>query len=137
MKHNLHIPIKFGLIGKISKKDLISSDIYPDSQILNLKEGMQTFEIPNITEDCIPSILRDFSAPVKLIHNQSIGDLSFLMAYDSDPVNKWMASQTLLSNIILERVNDIKAGNSFKPISGEIIGCFKEALKIPDKEMKV
>lgn len=69
-----------------------------------MTEEQQTFRIPNVKEDCIPSILRDFSAPVKLVFpSQTMEELSFLMAFDKDPVNKWQAAQALVSAIILER----------------------------------
>lgn len=104
IKLPLHIPIRIGLIGKQSKKDLVDYNT-----ILHLKEEKQTFEIPDVTEDCIPSILRDFSAPVKLKNKfESDEDLSFLMAYDSDDFNKWEAGEKLKVKIILERVNVFK-----------------------------
>jgi aminopeptidase N len=38
----------------------------------------------------VASLLRDFSAPVKLsVEGQTPEDLAFLFAHDSDPFNRW------------------------------------------------
>ncbi len=49
----------------------------------------------------MPSILRDFSAPVVLEFEYSDADLAFLMAYDSDPFNRWEAGQRLAMRRLL------------------------------------
>lgn len=99
----LVIPIKFGLIGKQSKKDLLE----PPTMVLEMTEEDHTFTLPNITEDCVPSLLRDFSAPVKIIQKEIETDLAFLMAYDSDPINQWGASQKLAAAVIMQRAEII------------------------------
>ena len=57
-----------------------------------------------------PSILRNFSAPVKLTTDLPKEDLIFLMANDSDLFNKWEAGQTLLRETLLKLVEDAKHG---------------------------
>jgi aminopeptidase N len=50
----------------------------------------------------VPSFLRGFSAPVKLdVRGQTDGDLTFLMAHDSDAFNRWEAGQRLFKGLIL------------------------------------
>ena len=49
----------------------------------------------------MPSILRGFSAPVKLKTDLSDADLLFLMAHDSDGFNRWDSGQTYLQRLIL------------------------------------
>lgn len=95
----LMIPIKLGLIGINSKTDLLD----PPTQVLILKDKVQTFRFLNIKENCWPSVLRDFSAPVKLKQETDFRLMAFYIAYDTDPVNKWRAVQQLASSIILSR----------------------------------
>ncbi|KAL8451448.1 hypothetical protein Emag_002670 [Eimeria magna] len=105
------IPIKIGLLGRTNKADLLN----PHTMVLHMTKPTQTFKIQNVKQDCVPSILRDFSAPVRLIYpEQTIEDLAFLMAYDTDPVNRWQASQTLAKRIILSRAKI--AGSSDHPV---------------------
>ncbi|KAL8437405.1 hypothetical protein ACSSS7_001000 [Eimeria intestinalis] len=93
------IPMKVGLIGKDSKADLLN----PPTKVILLKQESETVDFFDINEDCIPSLFRDFSAPVKLLHERSPEELAFLMAHDTDPVNKWLSAQKLASSIILKR----------------------------------
>eukprot|EP01038_Epipyxis_sp_PR26KG_P014745 gene14745-19820_t len=95
-KKPLLIPIVIGLLDSITKKD-----IFPSKTLL-LTESEQEFIFPNCNNKPILSILRDFSAPVKLIRPQQTDDeLLFLMSYDSDSFNQWDAANRYYTNIIL------------------------------------
>lgn len=61
--------------------------------MLELKEEEQTFTFEWIPSEPIPSLLRDFSAPVKLRMEYTDDDLAFLMKYDTDSFNRWEAGQ--------------------------------------------
>jgi aminopeptidase N len=86
-KKPMHIPVAVGLIGP-NGDDMIGTEI------LNLTEKEQTFTFKNIGAKPVPSILRNFSAPVKLTTDLSDDDLKFLMVHDSDGFNRWEAGQT-------------------------------------------
>jgi aminopeptidase N len=95
-KKPLHIPIAVGLLDSQGKEILVT-------QILEMTEREQSFSFEGITARPVPSILRNFSAPVKLVTDLSDDDLRLLQIYDTDGFNKWEAGQTLaLRNI--ERV---------------------------------
>ena len=49
----------------------------------------------------MPSLLRGFSAPVKLAYDYSDEELMFLLASDSDDFNRWEAGQQLAPRVIL------------------------------------
>lgn len=103
-KESLHIPVAIGLIGA-DGQDLI------ETEILHLTEAKQSFTIEGVSERPIPSVLRNFSAPVKLYTEISNSDLTFLMLNDSDGFNAWEAGQQLylrmLNHMINEGSNDI------------------------------
>jgi aminopeptidase N len=52
----------------------------------------------------IPSLLRNFSAPVRVNFSYSRDQLAFLFAHDSDAFNRWEAGQRLATDLILEIV---------------------------------
>jgi len=56
-----------------------------------------------------PSILRGFSAPVKLDYSYTDDELGFLIAHDSDPFARWEANQRLAINVIKRLVQDVQA----------------------------
>ncbi len=77
----------------------------------------------DVPEPPVPSILRDFSAPVILRHDYTDADLTHLMAYDSDPFNRWEAGQVLATRILLAGIDEIRAGRKMTVPAG-----FVEAL---------
>ncbi|WP_281972787.1 aminopeptidase N [Ruegeria faecimaris] len=50
------------------------------------------------------SILRDFSAPVILEHDQSSAERAFLLAHDSDPFNRWQAGRSLAEDTLIKMI---------------------------------
>ena len=71
------------------------------SRLLLLEKEAQSFTFINIPAWPVPSLLRDFSAPVKLHYSYSVSDLTVLMAHDSDPFVRWEAAQLLAQGEIL------------------------------------
>lgn len=95
-KKPLLIPIAVGLL------DAQGQEILP-TQVLEMTAREQTFSFDHIASRPVPSVLRGFSAPVKLNTDLSDDDLRLLQVHDTDGFNKWEAGQTLaLRNI--ERV---------------------------------
>jgi aminopeptidase N len=86
-KKPMHIPVSVGLVGP-NGDDMIGTEV------LHLKEPVQSFTFKNIGARPVPSILRNFSAPVKLTTDLSDDDLRFLMVHDTDGFNRWEAGQT-------------------------------------------
>mmetsp|Transcript_56272 Transcript_56272/g.138065 ORF Transcript_56272/g.138065 Transcript_56272/m.138065 type:complete len:875 (+) Transcript_56272:3098-5722(+) len=97
-KEPFHIPVRVGLLGK-DGSDLV------EERVLELKETKQTFVFEGVSEQPVPSILRGFSAPVKVVLAQTDEDLAFLMANDKDSFNRWEAGQKLLGKYVLQNAN--------------------------------
>ena len=78
-----------------------SSDDLGDDTVLELKEAKQSFTFTSVSEKPILSALRSFSAPVNLkVKDETEDDLIFLLAHDTDPFNRWEASQRLQKDLI-------------------------------------
>jgi aminopeptidase N len=78
--------------------------------VLNLTQAQQQFVFEDVTEKPVPSLLRGFSAPVKLSFDYSRDELMFLMSFDADGFNRWEASQRLAVQVIQEVVGQIQQG---------------------------
>lgn len=76
---------------------------------LKLRESEHVFQFVNVEEKPIPSLLRNFSAPVKLKVKYSDADLAFLMQSDTDGFNRWDAAQELANRIVLRRIQSSAA----------------------------
>ncbi|MBO0614910.1 MAG: aminopeptidase [Pseudomonadota bacterium] len=88
------IPIEVGLLNSHGQ-DMLGT------QVLRLTEAEQTFSFSDVPEQPVPSLLRGFSAPVKLSYPYTAADLVFLMKHDSDAFNRWDAGQRLAMQTIL------------------------------------
>jgi len=114
-KKALMIPVKTGLIdGNGNELDLSrhghghGEENY--SAVLILDRDSKTFVFEDMDEEPVPSLLRGFSAPVKLEYDYSDADLALLMAHDNDTFVRWEAAQLLASNAILAQRERISRG---------------------------
>ncbi|WP_057465907.1 aminopeptidase N [Pseudovibrio sp. POLY-S9] len=106
-KKPFFIPIRFGLVGP-NGDDLAYSNAegaQVDGDLLCLSENKQTVVFHGIGSRPVPSLLREFSAPVKLETGLSREDQIFLMRHDIDPFNRWQAAQTLMTDLLIELTN--------------------------------
>ncbi|WP_211444044.1 aminopeptidase N [Collimonas humicola] len=103
-----HIPVAVGLLDS-SGKDMalcLSTDGKgkagnETTRVLELTKAQQTFRFVDVAEAPVPSILRNFSAPVVLDVEYSDAELAFLLAHDSDAFNRWEAGQRLATRSLL------------------------------------
>lgn len=77
--------------------------------VLELSQVEQRFIFEGIDEPPIPSLLRGFSAPVRLDFPYTDEELAFLMARDDDDFNRWEAAQRLMTRVLLRLVEDVQA----------------------------
>ncbi|CDI73815.1 hypothetical protein EPH_0028840 [Eimeria praecox] len=123
-KQPLAFPVAVGLIGRRSKTDVLN----PPTQVVLMTQRTQTFRFSGVREDCAPSVLRGFSAPVELLYEQSLVDLAFLMNYDTDPVNRWRAGQAYARKIIVSRVPYASRGLTLPPLDKGFLKAFEAEL---------
>ncbi|MEW6461859.1 MAG: aminopeptidase N [Pseudomonadota bacterium] len=79
-------------------------------RVLSITEAEQTFTFEGIVEQPLPSLLRGFSAPVKLSFPYSRDQLMFLMQHDSDGFNRWEAGQQLSVQVLQELIGQYQRG---------------------------
>ena len=132
-KEPLHIPVTVGLInqeGATLNCQLQGDASATDQVILQLTEAEQRFVFKNLTEQPIVSLLRGFSAPVKLVMERSLEELAFLLSFDPDTFNRWEAGQQLAGQIITGLISDVQAGRELH-INPIIVNAFKQVLAQP------
>jgi aminopeptidase N len=66
----------------------------------------QIFTFADIPAAPTPSLLRDFSAPVRLNISLNPDQIEFLMMHDSDPFNRWQAAQSYATNLLTAAARD-------------------------------
>ena len=103
-KLSFHIPVAVGLLDSSGKDMTLKLDgevAAIGTVVLELTSAQQTFRFAEVNEKPVPSMLRNFSAPVVLEYDYSEDELAFLMAHDSDPFNRWEAGQRLATRRLL------------------------------------
>jgi aminopeptidase N len=97
------------------------------SRVLELTEVEQGFEFIGLNEEPVPSLLRGFSAPVKLCYDYSDEELMFLMARDTDDFNRWDAAHSLAQRTLLGLIASRQAGEPLS-VDGGFVDAFAQAL---------
>ncbi|MDF4514763.1 aminopeptidase N [Vibrio parahaemolyticus] len=126
-KQALHIPFDIELYD--SKGQVIPLIINGESvhNVLDIKQDKQTFVFENVAEQPVPSLLREFSAPVKLEYDYSDAELIFLMKHATNDFARWDASQMLLAKYIRQNVNNVQTGSEVQ-LSEDLIDAFRGVL---------
>ncbi len=117
------IPLKLGLLDKHGTELL--------AETIQITEKQQSFTFDGITSKPLPSLLRDFSAPVKLNFDYSIEDNIFLMQHDSDDFNRWEASQRLAKTLLLEMLEAQGKGEALG-VEPRVINAYQQVLEDHD-----
>ncbi|WP_412478865.1 aminopeptidase N [Azonexus sp. IMCC34839] len=99
------IPIRVALFTE--QGELITGS----ERTLQLTASTQSFVFNDIAAEPVPSLLRDFSAPVNLEFDYTPEQLPLLLAHENDPFNAWEAGQRLASTLILDAAAAIAAGH--------------------------
>lgn len=84
------------------------------TRVLSVTEAEQTFTFQGIAAKPLPSLLRGFSAPVKLSFPYDRDQLMFLMQHDSDGFNRWEAGQQLSVQVLQELIDQHQRGEALK-----------------------
>ncbi|WP_286291599.1 aminopeptidase N [Vibrio apostichopi] len=126
-KQALHIPLDIELYTASGDVIELQCNGQPVHNVLDVKEAEQTFVFENVNEQPVPSLLREFSAPVKLEYNYSDEELIFLMVNARNEFSRWDAGQMLLAKYIRSNVDNVQQGQKFA-LSSEVVDAFRGVL---------
>ena len=125
-KKPMHIPLAVGLVGAGGAElplRLATGDGL-DNGVLQVRAARQEFCFADVAEKPLVSLLRNFSAPVKVRFEYADEELAYLLSHDRDPFNRWEAGQQLASRVILGVADDFRKGRE-----GALGPCFVEAFR--------
>ncbi|WP_151636013.1 aminopeptidase N [Noviherbaspirillum aerium] len=125
-----HIPVAVGLLDSGGRDMPLMLDSVeggegddgedaPTTMVLELTQPSQTFHFRNVREEPVPSVLRNFSAPVILDIEYTDAQLAFLMANDSDAFNRWEAGQRLAMRRMLALTEAVRSGEALNEAADE------------------
>jgi aminopeptidase N len=98
----LHIPVRVGLLAANGNelKTKLNGNAATE-HLVHLKAATQTFVFEGVASEPTPSLLRGFSAPVKLSFTYSDAQLAVMLGHDTDAFNRWEAAQRLYERLIV------------------------------------
>jgi aminopeptidase N len=106
-KQPMPVPLAMGLLGpngdelptRLDGEDAATNG----TRVLVCDSDRQVFRFADVAAPPVPSVLRNFSAPVKL-QGVPLDRLKFLAIHDTDPVARWDAGQQVAIRVLLDRV---------------------------------
>jgi aminopeptidase N len=130
-KGPLLIPFAIGLIGRDGADLPLRLDgegaAGGTTRVLEFTETEQTFAFVDVQEAPLPSLLRNFSAPVVVEYDYTADELAFLLAHDSDPFNRWEAGQRLATRELLA-LAERAAGGAPLELDDSVVAAFARVL---------
>jgi aminopeptidase N len=110
-KKPMLMPVSVGLLDSRGKDmELVlkdSGDQEGTTMVLPFEKEQESYVFTGIPEKPVLSMLRNFSAPVRVEYPRTDEELAFLMVHDSDPFNRWDAGQQLSLKYILAQVENV------------------------------
>ncbi len=131
------IPLAMGLIGPeggelpARLEDEVAGRI--GTRVLPLADFRQSFRFVDVPAPPVPSLLRGFSAPVKL-KDVPLDRLKFLAVHDTEPFARWEAGQQVATKILLERIADHQRGDSPAPLDADLIAAMRRIIADADRD---
>jgi len=114
-KRPVVIPIALGLLGpdgsELPTRLAGEAVAHPGTRVLLFEQAEQRFTFIDMPDRPVPSLLRGFSAPVKL-SGVPEDHLRFLAAHDTDPFVRWDSGQQYATHRLLEMVSSVARGET-------------------------
>ena len=124
------IPIKAALLDAEGARVSLTVDgtACGTETLLELVDGEQRFVFSGLSARPVPSLLRDFSAPITLVTDDDESALLFRLAHDDDAFNRVEAGQELFLRHLLGSIESVQAGQGPLPPSSALLTAVQQAL---------
>jgi aminopeptidase N len=136
-KEPMPIPLAFGLLGPNGDELPVQlpgdHEARPGTRMLLADREHQIFRFADLPVQPVPSLLRNFSAPVKL-QGAPLERLKFLAIHDTDPVARWDAGQQVMTRMLLDRVEAPQNGVSMSPVDPDVVAALRQTLADADRD---
>ncbi|MBV9816003.1 MAG: aminopeptidase N, partial [Alphaproteobacteria bacterium] len=137
-KSPMLIPLAMGLIGadgaELPTQLAGETASQPGTRVLPFAAARQSFRFRDVPSRPVPSLLRRFSAPVKL-KDVPLDRLKFLAVHDTEPFARWEAGQQVATKLLLERIAAYQRGESAAaPLDPDLIAAMRRTLADADRD---
>ncbi|MDX1724798.1 MAG: aminopeptidase N [Pseudomonas sp.] len=126
------IPVELGLLGAQGQAlplrlqgEAVAGE---SSRVISITAAEQVVTFVDVAEQPLPSLLRGFSAPVKLSFSYSRDQLMFLMQHDADGFNRWEAGQQLAVQVLQDLIGQQQRGEPFQ-LDQRLVSALRSVLE--------
>ncbi len=124
-------PLAIGLLGadgsELPTRLEGETESRQGTRVLALSAERESFRFVDLATEPVPSLLRGFSAPVKL-KGVPLDRLKFLAVHDPEPFARWEAGQEVATRALLDRVAALCRGGAPTPLDADIVAAIKQTL---------
>src|SRR5207244_2295081 len=130
-KQPMPIPLAMGLLGpngdEMPTRLDGESTAVDGTRVLVCDGERQVFRFADVAAPPVPSMLRNFSAPVKL-QSVPLDRLKFLAIHDTDPVARWDAGQQAAIRVLLDRIAAYQQGGAMPLLDADLVEAIRQTL---------
>jgi len=131
------IPLAMGLIGpdgaELPHRMESEAASRTGTRVVALTERQQSFRFIDMPARPVPSLLRNFSAPVKL-KGVPLDRLKFLAVHDPEPFARWEAGQQVATTVLLDRIAAHRRGETLPRLDPDIVAAMRQTLADADRD---
>jgi aminopeptidase N len=131
------IPLAMGLLGPDGAELPTRLDGETESRagtrVIALAEAQARFRFVDVPAPPVPSLLRGYSAPVKL-KAVPLDRLKFLAVHDPEPFARWEAGQQVATRALLDRIAALQGAGAAAPLDPDLVAAMRRALADADSD---
>jgi len=123
-----HIPLAVGLVAP-DGWDMLEEG----TRVVSLRKPEERLVFDARGARPVPSLARNFSAPVIVRYDYSESELALLAAHDTDPFNRWEAGQRLALGILLRGIEATQSGREYE-LADTFVGAMARVLEAGSRD---
>ena len=131
------IPLAIGLLGPDGAELRTRLEDEAESQdgtrVITLAEARESFRFVDVPGPPVPSLLRGFSAPVKL-KDVPLERLKFLAINDPEPFARWEAGQQVATYVLLDGIEACRNGVGPAPLDPDLVTALRRILADAERD---
>jgi aminopeptidase N len=123
-----HIPLAVGLVAP-DGWDMLQEG----TRVVSLKKPEERLVFDARGARPVPSLARNFSAPVIVRYDYSESELALLAAHETDLFNRWEAGQRLALGILLRGIEAAQSGREYE-LAETFVGAMARVLEVGSRD---
>ena len=131
------IPVRLGLLDQAGDPVplRVAGENLGNEMTFELNSNERTLTLEDVSHEPTPSLMRGFSAPVKLKDSLSDEQRIHLIKHDSDPVNRWDQAQAIWLDATNKLITQYQSGSELK-LDPDVEDLFRYLIEHPDDDLE-